>query len=207
MTINNYENLNDETLATLAATDSAAAEALLLRYKNFVKKIVRPYFIMGADREDIIQEGMIGLYKAMGGYRRDSAATFASFAAICIKSQVMTAIKNASRKKHGPLNTYISIDQKGRGNNNDYEDINALNITDNSHNPEDVLLSREDKTNLENIVNTSLSNLESAILTHFLAGLSYAEISEKLGTTTKSVDNALFRIRRKVTKQLASSSR
>ncbi|MDR2182866.1 MAG: sigma-70 family RNA polymerase sigma factor [Clostridiales bacterium] len=189
--MNPYQSLPDETLTTLAESDPAAAEALLLRYKNFVKKIVRPYFIMGADREDIIQEGMIGLHKAMREYRPDQAATFASFAAICIKSQVMTAIKNASRKKHGPLNTYISIDSS--------EDV--PHITDNSHNPEKVIISREDKSTLENIVNTSLSNLESAILTHFLTGLSYTEIAAKLGTTSKSVDNALFRIRRKVIKQ------
>ena len=189
MTTSNYEKLNDEALTTLAVADPVAAEALLLRYKNFVKKIARPYFIMGADHEDIIQEGMIGLHKAMREYRADKAATFASFAAICIKSQVMTAIKNASRKKHGPLNTYISIDG---------DDDAHLVITDNSQNPEKIYIHRENKSALENIVNTSLSSLESAILTHFLSGLSYAEISEKLGTTPKSVDNALFRIRRKV---------
>ena len=186
----NYEKLHDENLAALAATDPAAAEALLLRYKNFVKKIVRPYFIMGADREDLIQEGMIVLCKAMGEYRGDKTANFASFAAVCIKSQVLTAIKNASRKKHSPLNTYIPIDDDG----------DAFHITDNSHHPEKIFIYRENKTSLENIVNASLSSLESAILTHFLCGLSYAEIGAKLGTTPKSVDNALFRIRRKVAK-------
>ena len=186
----NYEKLNDENLAALAAADPAAAEVLLLRYKNFVRQIVRPYFIMGADREDLIQEGMIGLCKAMGEYRADGAANFASFAAVCIKRQVLTAIKNASRKKHGPLNTYISID----------DEDDAFHITDNSHHPEKVLIHRENISSLENMVSASLSNLESAILTHFLCGLSYAEIGAKLGTTPKSVDNALFRIRRKVAK-------
>jgi len=191
----NYPSLPDEALVALSITDPAAAEALLLRYKNFVKKIVRPYFIIGADRDDIIQEGMIGLHKAMREYRVGSAASFASFAAICIKSQVMTAIKNASRKKHSPLNTYIPIDH----------DDDGPGFSDNSQNPENVLICRENKTNLENIVSTSLSNLESAILTHFLAGLSYAEIGASLGITPKSVDNALFRIRRKVTRHIASS--
>jgi len=183
-----HHTLSDESLAALAATNPTAAEALLLRYKNFVKKIVRPYFIMGADHEDLIQEGMIGLHKAMREYRTDGDASFASFAAICIKNQVMTAIKNASRKKHSPLNTYISIN----------DDDDTLDITDNSHNPEKVLISRENLFHIQNIVNTSLSNLESTILTHFLSGLSYAEIASKLGTTPKSVDNALFRIRKKV---------
>jgi len=192
----NYQILSDESLIASAVTDPAAAEVLLLRYKNFVKKIVRPYFIMGGDHEDLIQEGMIGLHKAMREYRGDKATTFASFAAICIKSQVMTAIKNASRKKHGPLNSYISIDL-----DDDAMGL-SLDITDNSHNPEKILIHRENKTNLENIVNTSLSGLEASILTLFLSGLSYAEISTKLGTTPKSVDNALFRIRRKVAKQL-----
>jgi len=192
--MSNYPSLPDEKLTALTATDPAAAEALLLRYKNLVKTIVRPYFIMGADHEDIIQEGMIGLHKAMREYREGNAATFATFATTCIKNQVMTAIKNASRKKHGPLNTYISIDD------NDDE----LHITDNSQNPEKIYIHRENKTALENIVNTSLSSLESAILTHFLAGLSYAEIASKLDTTPKSVDNALFRIRRKVAKSIKS---
>ncbi|MCL2376273.1 MAG: sigma-70 family RNA polymerase sigma factor [Defluviitaleaceae bacterium] len=197
--MNQYQSLSDEDLAALAAANNtAAAEALLLRYKNFVKKIVRPYFIMGADREDLIQEGMIGLHKAIGSYscHHEKATSFASYAATCIKNQIMTAIKNAARKKHGPLNTYISIDN---------ENPDIFYIIDNSHNPEKVLIYRESVQTFENAVNTTLSNLESTILRHFLAGLSYAEISEKLDITTKSVDNALFRIRRKIAKSIESS--
>jgi len=192
-----HDMLNDEDLAALAAADSAAAEALLLRYKNFVKKIVRPYFIIGADREDLIQEGMIGLCKAISSYQSSRDTNFASFASICIKSQILTAIKNASRKKHGPLNTYIPLNYE-----EDHENPDIFYITDHSNNPEKILILRENKRNIENIVNTTLSHLESAILLHFLAGHTYAEIGEKLGTTTKSVDNALFRIRRKVAKSI-----
>jgi len=186
-----YEKKCDEDLALLATSDPAAGEALLMRYKDFVKKAVRPYFIMGADREDLIQEGMIGLCKAMQAYLPYKDTNFASFAAICIRNQIMTAIKNAARKKHGPLNTYISIDD---------ENPAVSYIIDHSHNPEKLVIYRESKRNIENIVNTTLSNLESAILLHFLGGLTYAEIGEKLGRSPKSVDNALFRIRRKVAK-------
>lgn len=191
MTNTNNPNPSDETLAAQAATDPAAAQALLLRYKSTVKKITRPYFIMGADQEDLIQEGMIGLHKAIRSYRPDSDATFATFAALCIKTQVLTAIKNASRKKHSPLNSYISID---------HSTDQTTDITDNTTNPEKILITREDMASLEYIVATALSPKESAILTHFLAGHTYAQIAAALSTTPKSVDNALYRIRRKVAK-------
>ena len=186
-----YEKMRDEELALSAVSDPIAGETLLMRYKDFVKKIVRPYFIIGADREDLIQEGMIGLCRAIQGYLPDKDASFASFAAICIRNQIMTAIKSAARKKHSPLNTYISIDD---------ESPTVSYIIDHSHNPEKLIIYRESKRCIENAVNTALSSLESAILLHFLAGLTYAEIGEKLGRSPKSVDNALFRIRRKVAK-------
>jgi len=190
----NYETLKDEELAMLSSNGhSEAGDILLVRYKNYVKKVVRPYFIAGADREDLVQEGMIGLYKAVREYRPDKAAAFASFAAVCIKNQVLTAVKNASRKKHGPLNTYISINS---------EDFEAPYIIDNINNPEKILMNRELKNNIENLVIDSLSSLESSILTHYLDGLSYAQIGEKLGKSPKAVDNALFRIRRKAAKVL-----
>ncbi|MCL2397833.1 MAG: sigma-70 family RNA polymerase sigma factor [Defluviitaleaceae bacterium] len=194
-----YEALQDEHLASLATTgDTGAQDALLARYKNFVKKAVRPYFIIGADHEDLVQEGMIGLYKAIREYRSTSTkkeASFASFAAACIKNQILTAIKNASRKKHSPLNTYISIHQ---------DNPEILHITDPAADPAQALLHQEAKTAIQTL-SASLSPLESAILTHFLSGLSYAEIAEKIDATTKSVDNALSRIRRKAAKLLNSA--
>ena len=188
-----YQNLKDEELAALAKyADNYAQELLLARYKNFVKKIVHPYFIIGADREDLIQEGMIGLYKAIGDYSKDKETSFASFANTCIKNQILSAIRNASRKKHSPLNTYISMDSE------DNSDI--LFKTDHSHDPEKILIFRESKKSIENLVTTSLTRLETDILIHFLKGLSYAEIAEKLNKTPKSVDNALSRLRRKISK-------
>ena len=191
---------SDETLAIQAAAgDTAAADLLLTRYKNFVKAAVRPYFIIGADREDLVQEGMIGLYKAIGQYHEDKATNFAAFAAVCIKNQILTAVKNASRKKHSPLNTYISID---------HENPEILHIIDHGEgaNPERALMQQESRRNFHALVSTSLSPLESAVLTHFLGGLSYTEIAQIQGISTKSVDNALFRIRRKVAKLLGDNS-
>lgn len=189
-----YKNLMDEELAALASKgDTTAQDALLSRYKNFVRSVVRPYFIIGADREDLIQEGMIGLYKAISQFQSSKDTNFPSFAAICIKNQILTAIKNASRKKHGPLNTYVSTDQ---------ENPEILYIIDPAANPESALLQQESQHRIKCLMSTSLSKLESAILTHFLSGLSYIEIAEKLSITTKSVDNALTRIRRKAAKLL-----
>lgn len=185
-----YAQLNDENLARLASEDIGAADVLLARYKNFVKTVVRPYFIAGADREDLVQEGMIGLYKAIREYRGGSDTNFPSFAAICIKNHILTAVKKASRKKHIPLNTYVSID-------GDNPEVLHIIDKDSDANPERALLQQESRQGLEGIAATSLSPLESAVLTCFLAGLSYTEIADKLGIAAKTVDNALSRIRRK----------
>ena len=179
-----YENLCDTQLAALSNTgDNLAEETLFRRYKNLVKKTVRPYFIIGADREDLIQEGMIGLYKAIRAFESARDSQFSAFAARCIKNQILTAVQSASRKRHSPLNTYISIDER---------------LPDEDCNPEKILIFREGKSNLENFVSTSLSPLESRILLYYLQGHTYAEIGEKTGRGTKSVDNALFRIRNKI---------
>jgi RNA polymerase sporulation-specific sigma factor len=191
-----YDRISDEQLAELSTKgDNVAQEALLRRFKGHVAKLARPYFIMGGDREDLVQEGMIGLYKAMREFKAGNAASFATFATVCIKNQMLDAIKNASRKKHGPLNTYISMDMQSP---------EIAKMSDGLQEPEKILIHRENKLRLENMVQASLSELESAILTHFLAGQSYQEIAASLGRTPKSVDNALFRIRRKVAKQLSS---
>jgi len=182
------QSLTDEELAALAAANSGAMDILLFRHKNTVKMLSRPYFIIGADHEDLVQEGMIGLYKAIRDYT-PAAASFATFAAACIKNQMLTAIKNAARKKHSPLNTYISIDQ---------ENPEIFHITDQEYNPEHALDIRENRRKITALAATSLSHLEAACLADFLKGLSYNEIAEKQGITAKSVDNALHRIRRKL---------
>jgi len=187
-----YDDLKDEELVKASqAGDMNAGDALLRRFKGIVSIIARPYFIMGGDREDIVQEGMIGLYKAMREYRACETATFATFAAACIKNQILDAIKNAARKKHSPLNQYISMDTK------------TLEIMDDLQDPEKIIIDRESKSRLETAVKSSLSALESTILKYFLQGKSYAKIAEEIGISTKAVDNALYRIRRKVAGQMA----
>ncbi|MCL2576145.1 MAG: sigma-70 family RNA polymerase sigma factor [Defluviitaleaceae bacterium] len=186
-----YQNeFNDEYLARqVALGDREAEDALLRRFLGRVKIIARPYFIMGGDREDLIQEGMVGLYKAIREYRADFTASFATFATVCIKNQILDAIKSASRKKHSPLNGYVSMDVS----NPEIE-----GITDIGQEPDQILIDRETKVRLEKIMQARLSKLENTVLTHFLEGDSYAQIADKMDITTKSVDNALLRIRKKV---------
>jgi len=187
-----YDNLNDEKLVEMAqAGNIAAGDALLRRFKGIVSMLARPYFIMGGDREDLVQEGMIGLYKAMREYK--GGATFATFAAACVKNQILDAVRSAARKKHGPLNSYVSISAEG-------DELSGL--ADSRGDPEEIMIRREDRDSLEKAARASLSPKESTILKHFLAGLSYSEIAAVLGSDTKSVDNALYRIRRKMAREV-----
>jgi len=180
---------SDEYLVELALVDEAAKEALLRRFKDHVRLISRSYFIVGGEYEDLVQEGMIGLYKAIGNYRADHGKYFKAFATICIKNQILDAIKSASRKKHMPLNDYVSMD---------VEVPEMAYMIDQTYEPEMVLLHKESEENLRRLIQESLSELEATILHHFVAGLSYEEIAAILGRTTKSVDNALSRVRQKM---------
>jgi len=187
------ENTPDEKLVKMANIgDDAALDAIMQRYKGIVKIIGRHYFIMGADGEDVAQEGMIGLYKAIREFDENQAA-FRTFAEICIKRQILTAIKTAARKKHAPLNDYISI----HGDNNDADD-GSLNFEADMLNPERIIINREGKVEIEEQLGRALSSLERGVLRHFLQGGSYAQIAEANGCNEKAVDNALSRIRKKV---------
>ncbi|MCL2169162.1 MAG: sigma-70 family RNA polymerase sigma factor [Defluviitaleaceae bacterium] len=185
-------NLSDEELVKLSQSgESQAGDILLRRFKAKAAHIARPYFIMGGDRDDIVQEGMIGLYRAIREYRKGTAS-FATFATVCIKNQILDAVKNASRKKHSPLNSYISMDTESE----------LAHMTDHRADPENILIHRENKLHLESTAAAALSPLEYDILTHFLDGHSYAQIATALEITKKSVDNALYRIRKKISKNL-----
>ena len=198
----NYEALSDEDLLSLhRAGDARAEEALYARYKQIVRSKARTYFLIGADREDIIQEGMIGLYKAVVDYQFDKNASFRSFAELCITRQIISAIKAATRKKHVPLNTYISFNRPAYESENERPLIDVLTSTRISD-PEEVLIGRENYAAVADSIEHSLSKLERDTLGLYLYGYSYQQIADHLQVTSKSVDNAIQRVKKKLEARL-----
>ena len=202
MTRLDFENMPDEDIVDLAQeADGAALEHLLNKYKNFVRTKARSYFLIGADHEDIVQEGMIGLYKAIRDYRRDKLKSFRAFAELCITRQIITAIKTATRQKHIPLNNYVSLNRPIYDEESDRTLLDVI-TEDAPSNPEEVLIDREDFSVIEGRIGEMLSDLEKQVLVRYIEGKSYAEISEEMGRHVKSIDNALQRIKRKLLKYL-----
>jgi len=194
----NYRNCDDEKLICLACRgDLIAEETLINRYKKLVKIKARSYFLIGADTEDIIQEGMIGLYKAVRNYQFKKLSSFKAFAELCITRQIITAIKSATRQKHIPLNSYISLN---RPIYNEDSDRTLLDIVDNVriNDPQDLFLNGEKLNNLKERIKRILSDLERDVLESYLDAKSYQEIAADLGRHVKSIDNALQRIKRKL---------
>ena len=181
--------------------NNVALEFLILKYKNFVKAKARSYFLIGADREDIIQEGMIGLYKAIRDFRGDKLSSFRAFAELCITRQIITAIKTATRQKHIPLNSYVSLNKPIYDEDSDRTLLDVLSgtkITD----PEELMINREEYNDIEYKMNEILSDLEWKVLTLYLEGKSYQEIAEDLERHVKSIANALQRVKRKLARYL-----
>ena len=198
----NYETLSDEDLLSLhRAGDARAEEALYARYKQIVRSKARTYFLIGADREDIIQEGMIGLYKAVVDYQFDKNTSFRSFAELCITRQIISAIKAATRKKHIPLNTYISFNRSVYEGETERPLIDVLTSTRISD-PEEVLIGRENYAAVADSIEHSLSKLERDTLGLYLYGYSYQQIADHLQISTKSVDNAIQRVKKKLEARL-----
>ncbi len=194
-----YENYTDEELLDIIKNgDSNATEYLITKYKNLVKIRSRAYFMIGADTEDIIQEGMIGLYKAIRDYKKTDAS-FQTFAKICIDRQVMTAIKTANRKKHLPLNSYLSLNMLAYEEDNETTYIDKLEESK-ILNPEEIVIDKENVKTLQQQINENLSCLEKKVLNLYLKGRSYATIAKKLEKDEKSIDNAIQRIRKKIEK-------
>jgi len=197
-----YKDLPEEYTVNLAKEgDSSAQEYLIKKYKNFVRSKARSYFLIGADKEDIIQEGMIGLFKAIRDFQPDKIASFRSFAELCITRQIITAIKTATRQKHIPLNSYISLNRPVFDEESDRTLIDILSGRNNVD-PEALLISREEVKNIESKIGEMLSELEWEVLTSYIQGKSYQEIAEDLDRHVKSIDNALQRVKRKLEKYL-----
>ncbi|GAW28473.1 RNA polymerase factor sigma-70 [Carboxydocella sp. JDF658] len=197
-----FEEMIDEDVVELAkAGDNAAAEYLINKYKNFVRAKARSYFLIGADREDIVQEGMIGLYKAIRDFRPDKLSSFRAFAELCITRQIITAIKTATRQKHIPLNSYVSLNKPIYDEDSDrtlLDVISGTKITD----PEELIISREEFDDIEEKMGELLSSLEWKVLMSYLDGKSYQEIAVDLKRHVKSIDNALQRVKRKIERYL-----
>jgi RNA polymerase sporulation-specific sigma factor len=197
-----YTEMTDEDIVDLAQQgDQFAVEFLVDKYKNFVRAKARSYFLIGADKEDIIQEGMIGLFKAIRDYKLDKLTSFRAFAELCITRQIITAIKTATRQKHIPLNSYVSLNKPIYDEESDRTLIDILS-TARITNPEDIIISREEFVFIEKKMGEILSSLEWKVLMAYLEGKSYQEIAVDLKRHVKSIDNALQRVKRKLEKNL-----
>ena len=196
-----YESIDncqkDEYDIVLKASngDKIALEYIIKKYKNFVKAKAKSYFLIGADKEDIIQEGMIGLYKAVRDFDATKTNSFKGFAEICITRQIITAIKTATRQKHIPLNSYISLNKPVYDDESERTllDIIATSIVTD---PEELIISKEELKHIESKMNELLSDLELQVVEYYLNGKSYQYISDKLQRDVKSIDNALQRVKR-----------
>jgi RNA polymerase sporulation-specific sigma factor len=200
--VGEYQEKTDEEVAGEAKDgDDIALEYLITKYRNFVKAKARSYFLIGADREDIIQEGMIGLYKAIRDFKGDKLSSFRAFAELCITRQIITAIKTATRQKHIPLNSYVSLNKPIYDEDSDRTLLDILSgtkVTD----PEELMINREEYNDIEFKIGEILSDLEWRVLMLYLEGKSYQEIAVELKRHVKSIDNALQRVKRKLERYL-----
>lgn len=198
----NYAELEDKVLIKMAHSGDSESLAFLIRkYQNVVHAKTRRYFLIGADKEDLVQEGMIGLFKAIRDFKESKTVSFVAFADLCITRQIITAIKTATRQKHGPLNSYISLDKPL------YDDESSHTLMDmisggKITNPEALIINQEVTDDIELKMEQLLSGLERRVLTLYMDGQSYLEISEELNTHVKSIDNALQRVKRKLERYL-----
>ena len=195
-------NKTDEELAEIAKNgDKDALEYLLNRYKDLVEVKVNKYFIIGAEKEDIIQEGLIGLYKAIKSFDVTKESSFKSFANLCIERQLITAIKTSNRQKHMPLNSSISLNATAYDEDSDTELLEKLDMQV-LEDPLDTITKKEYYKNIETRIDQNLSSFEKQVLTRYARGESYVNIAEKLSAPVKSIDNAIQRIRKKASKNI-----
>ena len=192
-----YEDLytlSDEECVKLGQNgNEEALNHIIARYRNYVYSKANTYFLVGADKDDVAQEGLIGLYKAAQEYNPSMDCSFKHFAGICISRQIITAIKAATRKKHGPLNSYISLDKP-----DDFECEETFEGVMEAENPEDIVISQENLENIECKITKALSKMEMQVFMYYTQGLSYEEIANLMQKPVKSIDNALCRIKKKL---------
>lgn len=203
-TTDKYSNLKDEEIISqIKSGDKDALSYLLEKYKNLVNIKVSKYFMIGAEKEDILQEGMIGLFKAIQSFNEEKQNSFKSFANICIERQLITAIKSSNRQKHMPLNTYLSLNTAAYDNNEDdsVELIDTFN-SKTAEDPLETIMKKEYYSEVEEAINKNLSKFEKQVLDRYLKGESYVTIAKRLDSPVKSVDNAIQRIRKKASKNM-----
>jgi RNA polymerase sporulation-specific sigma factor len=198
----------DEVLVERARSgDDRAIETLLQRYRHYARAKARTYFLAGADKEDIVQEGMIGLFKGIRDFRSDKKAAFRAFAELCISRQIITAIKTASRHKHFPLNSYVSLNKPVHAGDGQERSIGETLIQRGVSDPAELVISAEEVAHIRESMGLLLSDLETEVLELYMDGKSYQEIADMLGRHVKSIDNALQRIKRKLEQHLAADTK
>lgn len=200
-----YDNMKDEDLIeVIKSGDKVAFDFLINRYKELVNMKVSKYFIIGAEKDDIVQEGLIGLFKAIKSYKSDMKSSFKSFANMCIERQLITAIKSSNRQKHMPLNSYLSLNISAYDEQDGESDISLIDVFDSAliEDPLDTITKKEYYKQVEETIDKSLSDFEKQVLNRYINGESYVQIAERLDTPVKSVDNAIQRIRKKAIKGL-----
>jgi RNA polymerase sporulation-specific sigma factor len=197
-----YDGLTDEEIiCRIREGESSGVDYLLEKYKNLVRKKARALYLIGGDNDDLIQEGMIGLYKAIRDYQDDKESTFFAFAHLCIERQLYNAVKGANRLKNSPLNSYVSLDVPLRADGMEEGERQTLGETlekTGISNPEDILIDKERVGKIETYIQKHLSPFEQAVVNLYIEGLNYQQIAEKLKRTPKSIDNALQRIKKKI---------
>lgn len=203
-----YVGLTDEEIIDkIKQNDEIALAYMMDKYKDLINVKVGKYFIIGADREDICQEGMIGLYKATQSFNKDKNITFKSFANMCIERQLITAIKSSNRQKHSPLNSYLSLNGSAYYNEDgtNCEELIDIFRTSNDQDPLETIMKEEYYSNIYKTIDEHLSPFEKSVLGKYIDGVPYVDIAEQLGSPVKSVDNAIQRIRKKANKKMSDA--
>lgn len=198
-----HDGSETDLIAAAQAGDEVASSALVARYRSFVRCKARSYFLAGADRDDVVQEGMIGLYKAIRDFNPDRQTSFRSFAELCVTRQLITAIKTATRQKHGPLNTYVSLQRPATAEEEGDRVLSEILAVREVCDPAELVINAWEADSIKRGFTESLSGFESDVLRLYVNGDSYQDIAERLGRHPKAVDNALQRVKKKVELQIA----